>query len=122
MNSYYIELISLLTQVLCTAIAAVLQYLLLVAFALKISLSIALYWKLSSVARGIRTDSIRDAAYGLLVSWGEVIFIPVLFLLFFYTYREKVQISPAWERPAFLFLDEDSKPAKAEDHQLCPVC
>ena len=71
---------------LCTAIAAVLQYLFLVAFALIMSLSIALYWKVSSLARGMRSDSISDVAYGLLVSWGEV--IPFTYSTVFFSFSK----------------------------------
>ena len=61
-----------ISQDLCTAIAAILQYLFLVAFALMMSLSVALYWKVSSLARGMRSDKTSDTAISILIAWGEM--------------------------------------------------
>ena len=58
----------------CAAIAAILQYLLLVAFALMTVLSVTLYWKVSSFTRGMQTDKTRNIVVSLIVAWGMILF------------------------------------------------
>ena len=65
-----------ISQDVCTAIAAALQYLFLVAFALMLTLSVALYWKVSSLARGMRSDKTSDTAISILIAWGEMCIYP----------------------------------------------
>ena len=81
------------------------------------SLSIALYWKVSSLARGIRTDNIRDAAYGLLVSWGEVIPFTYSTVVFAFS-KTRRKSKFVWHQ---LGKDNCSKPAKGDNYQLCLV-
>ena len=64
-------------QGLCTAIAAILQYLFLVAFALMTVLSVTLYWKVSSFTRGMQTDKIRNTVISMVLAWGRKFIIPL---------------------------------------------
>ena len=64
----------------CIAIAAILQYLFLVAFALMTVSSVTLYWKISSFTRGMQTDKMRNTVISMLVAWGIVYTVKLLML------------------------------------------